>query len=233
MIHIRFKLFSVIIALIAAYFIVSPAHAYSVDPITVNGDELVTVTTETSEFAISYRQNNGGARQFWIENETQTFPFSLLGDGSIDGTIPVVFFSIESTFLNCQNLTYLACVNDPLNQPGIMDTISINFIENQTWGAAGLFGDNVEPLDLAAAVAGGVQDTGLAIWPLFAFVGIALAFAIALQIVIFTKRSVAGSNAVIDEKTPDIGNSGPIGDEIAYKRGRKLIEKEIPGFYKD
>ena len=46
-----------------------------------------------------------------------------------------------------------------------------------------------EPTDLIASVAGGVQTTGKAIWPMFAFVGISLAFIIALQTVVFIKRS--------------------------------------------
>jgi len=46
-----------------------------------------------------------------------------------------------------------------------------------------------EPTDLIASVAGGVQTTGKAIWPMFAFVGVSLAFVIALQVVVFIKRS--------------------------------------------
>lgn len=46
------------------------------------------------------------------------------------------------------------------------------------------------PADLVAAVTSGVQDTGVALWPLFAFVGIGLAFTIAGLVVSFIKHGV-------------------------------------------
>lgn len=44
--------------------------------------------------------------------------------------------------------------------------------------------------DLLASVTSGVQDTGAALWPLFTFVGISLAFVIAGYVVSFIRKSV-------------------------------------------
>lgn len=46
------------------------------------------------------------------------------------------------------------------------------------------------PADLLASVTSGVQDTGTALWPLFSFVGIGLAFVIAGYVVSFIRKSV-------------------------------------------
>jgi len=48
------------------------------------------------------------------------------------------------------------------------------------------------PNDLLASVTTGVQDTGTALWPLFSFVGIGLAFVIAGYVIGFIRRSVGG-----------------------------------------
>lgn len=46
--------------------------------------------------------------------------------------------------------------------------------------------------DLLGSVTNGVQETGTAIWPLFTFVGISLAFVIAGYVVSFIRKSVGG-----------------------------------------
>lgn len=46
------------------------------------------------------------------------------------------------------------------------------------------------PGELVASVTTGVQDTATAIWPLFVFVGIGLAFVIAGYVLSFIKKSV-------------------------------------------
>ncbi len=48
------------------------------------------------------------------------------------------------------------------------------------------------PNDLVASVTSGVQTTGEALWPLFAFVGISLAFVIAGYVISFIRKSVGG-----------------------------------------
>ena len=52
-----------------------------------------------------------------------------------------------------------------------------------------------QPSDLTASVIDGVQATGVGIWPLFAFLGVQIAFIIALQLVVFTRRSIMLKNA--------------------------------------
>jgi hypothetical protein len=46
------------------------------------------------------------------------------------------------------------------------------------------------PADLVASVTTGVQDTGASLWPLFAFVGISLAFTIGGYVISFIRKSV-------------------------------------------
>ena len=46
--------------------------------------------------------------------------------------------------------------------------------------------------DLVASVTQGVQDTGVALWPLFTFVGIGVAFVIAGYVVSFIRKSIGG-----------------------------------------
>jgi hypothetical protein len=66
----------------------------------------------------------------------------------------------------------------------------IFYLENNSiWPSGSLFG-NTTPLQLTASVADGVRDTGMNIWPLFALVGVALAFVIAGFIVNFIQKSV-------------------------------------------
>lgn len=48
------------------------------------------------------------------------------------------------------------------------------------------------PADLLASVTQGVQDTGTALWPLFSFVGIGVAFVIAGFVVSFIRKSIGG-----------------------------------------
>lgn len=64
-----------------------------------------------------------------------------------------------------------------------------SLVENQgTWAGQGIFGATT-PLQLTASVADGVRDTGVNIWPLFALIGVALAFVIAGLVVNFIQNS--------------------------------------------
>jgi len=81
--------------------------------------------------------------------------------------------------------------------------------------------------DLLASVGGsigdGVRQTGQSIWPLFVFLGIPIAFIIALQVVVFTKRTVGGNAGGV----PKSGPYGPGGEHHkAFKRGRKLNKED-------
>lgn len=48
------------------------------------------------------------------------------------------------------------------------------------------------PAALVASVTTGVQTTGASLWPLFAFVGIGLAFTIGGYVITFIRKSVGG-----------------------------------------
>ncbi len=51
------------------------------------------------------------------------------------------------------------------------------------------------PADLVASVTQGVQTTGESLWPLFTFVGIALAFTIGGYVISFIRKSIAGRSS--------------------------------------
>lgn len=84
---------------------------------------------------------------------------------------------------------------------------------------------------LIAAVGGsvrtGVQTTGASLWPLFVFLGVAIAFIIALQLSVFTKRTVDMPKQ--SKKSRGYPKGHP--DYKAYRKGRRIIEKELPGFF--
>lgn len=86
---------------------------------------------------------------------------------------------------------------------------------------------------VATPLTDGVQETGKAIWPMFAFVGVLLAFIIALQMVVFLRRSVGTPQKNTKRSILDIPSDVDSRDRRAYRRGRKIIEKEIPDFYED
>lgn len=84
---------------------------------------------------------------------------------------------VDPYIANCSGSCYYYSDYSPfLTSPIHNFTISNNF--NQTWGAAGMFGTT----SMLATVARGVQDTGAPIWPLFAFLGVPLAFIIAVYL---------------------------------------------------
>lgn len=87
--------------------------------------------------------------------------------------------------------------------------------------------------EISPSMIAGVQETGASVWPLFALVGVVFAFAIAIQLVVFTKRSVGGSPVAKKTRKKDPYEDPSHPDNAAYKRGRKLIEAEHPDFYKD
>lgn len=71
-----------------------------------------------------------------------------------------------------------------------------------------------------------VQTTGANLWPLFAFVGVSLAFIIALQLLVFTKRATGVSNTTLEHKTRSRGRKNPYSDPLhpdheAFERGKK------------
>ena len=78
-----------------------------------------------------------------------------------------------------------------------------------------LFATSTPSTDILASVAGSVQETGKAIWPMFAFLGVGAAFIIALQVMVFTKRAVNGTGG------PNDGKSSRSDGTKRRKKGRK------------
>ena len=108
-------------------------------------------------------------------------------------------FGPNSLYFRGSIITLVSGTAPPVYIPGVPLTFSI-------------FPTTTESADLIASVAGGVQETGKAIWPMFAFVGVGLAFIIALQVVVFIKRSVNGGPG---------GTNGATGDPRASKRTQR------------
>lgn len=81
--------------------------------------------------------------------------------------------------------------------------------------------------DFIASVGGslrdGVQHTGSNIWPMFAFVGVSLAFIIALQLLVFTKRATGVNKSNLEGSK---GRRNPYRDPMhpdhaAFERGER------------
>lgn len=162
------------------------------------------------------------------------------------------FSSVYGNGHSWGNSSFSSYVNDTKesdNIYGCTDILNVNFDINSAFDDGScnytppgpgpfvpltfsLFPTTTESSDLIASVAGGVQETGKAIWPMFAFVGIGLAFIIALQVVVFTKRAVTGgtggtSGADPVKIAPLRDSKGRFrklprtGDYTAYRRGKK------------
>lgn len=90
-----------------------------------------------------------------------------------------------------------------------------------------LVGTSTSFLDkISTPMVASVQTTGANLWPLFAFVGVSLAFIIALQLLVFTKRATGVSNTTLEHKTRSRGRKNPYSDPLhpdhkAFERGKK------------
>lgn len=100
-----------------------------------------------------------------------------------------------------------------------------------------LFAESTPPSTLSASVIDGVQETGESIWPLMVFVGVGLAFVIALQTVVFTKRAIGGpggdpGGATSAKNAPYRDSRGRFAklprqsDYKAYKRGKRANKED-------
>lgn len=97
-----------------------------------------------------------------------------------------------------------------------------------------ILASGTNPTVFTSAVTNGVQETGKAIWPMFAFVGIGLAFIIALQLVVFIRHSVAGNKsggdpvkiAPLRDERGRFRKSPRTGDYKAFKRGKRALKED-------
>jgi hypothetical protein len=88
-----------------------------------------------------------------------------------------------------RDFTFLAFTAPP---PGPVAAAPLSF---------SLFATSTPSTDILASVGSSVQETGKAIWPMFAFLGVGAAFIIALQVMVFTKRAVNGTGGPNDGKS--------------------------------
>lgn len=84
---------------------------------------------------------------------------------------------------------------------------------NATWGSNNGFWGDTTPTEIIGDMTAGVQNTGAQIWPLFAFVGVALAFGIAGLVVMNIKTQVKPSRKEI---------INPKGEEFIYHSAEDL-----------
>jgi hypothetical protein len=93
------------------------------------------------------------------------------------------------------------------------------------------------PVQLMATVVTGVQDTGGDLWPMFVFLGVALAFMIGLQLTVFTKRASTGLGMAQDglkqSKPTKVRRFPRTGDYRAFKRGKKLNKADGIDLFND
>lgn len=85
--------------------------------------------------------------------------------------------------------------------------------------------------DFIASVGGsltnGVKTTGQSIWPMFAFVGVLLAFIIALQLLVFTHNATGTNKKGGKGKTTTTYSKLPrTGDYRAFKRGKRANKED-------
>lgn len=83
---------------------------------------------------------------------------------------------------------------------------------------------------VGGAIGDGVRTTGGQIWPLLALLGVAVAFVIALQVVVFSNRSF-GTQTASKSNSRAFGDVVDPKDRRAYKRGKKVLEKDYPSLY--
>jgi len=93
---------------------------------------------------------------------------------------------------------------------GMFPTLATTYygvIENATWGSPNGFWGDTTPTEIMGDMTASVQNTGAQIWPLFAFVGVVLAFGIAGLVVMFIKNSIkptTGRKEIINPGGTDI-----------------------------
>lgn len=150
---------------------------------------------------------------------------SIVGDPSIDYPGDYNFLLVDDGGAECFNLTYEDCLNSASYQ-GTQFTIffSLESESNNIWGSNnGFWGDDFTTDDVRNTLQASVQTTGFNIWPLFVFVGIAGAFAIAGLLVYQIRSSVS----VNTSKNKDIIN--PNGEDFIYHDAKDLEFKREYG----
>lgn len=238
MINIKFKIGTIIFALLGAFFIVNYAGAYSVAPLNVNDElENFCYSTDTSEWGILFRSDDQ-AQQYISPNEQQCGSFTSYAGGQPLGQfLYVIFLNNDVDLFNCLSSGYSWCLT---NANGIIDQVSVQNLgyvpppTNITWGSNGIWGTEVTGVDVQEDIVASVQTTGANLWPLLTFAGVALAFILFLQLVFLTDKSIKPIKSPVFDKEKfnskaneldafykKTGNADPaVIEVIKRKRGR-------------
>lgn len=135
---------------------------------------------------------------YTINSEFNGCAFGLIGDSCLFSDSDNMFVSVV---VDGYLRKYKLNLNDAIEGGGNTsyfspDSISIYppvISNNSIWAGGSIFGGvSSTPQNMLASVAAGLQETAVSIWPLFALVGIGLAFVIAGYLVNFIKLSVRG-----------------------------------------
>jgi len=167
------------------------------------------------------------------------FDGSPVGD-NCPGTIPIPYFSIGSNVIAIECDSALSTLPNPCDSVDLDINVALNnarndpgFISEKTfiwgevpsdniWGTTNGFWGDTTPTEIMGDMTASVQNTGAQIWPLFAFVGVVLAFGIAGLVVMFIKNSIK----------PTIGRKeiiNPGGTDIIYHSAEDLEFKREYG----
>jgi len=186
-----------------AFVLLTSTHAYAgtvTDPVVINVDD-------------DYFSCVGDETWFEI---VDIYPPDTCGSGVTfpdPGRYTVIFYSGD-----CSDRVF-GCSG--VNDTGIEESRKTFYVYsdagnyNSTWGGDNGMWGSIEVSENLANVASGVQETGASLWPLFAFVGIGLAFVIAGMLVSNIRNSTNISSNKKEIVNPD-------GEEFIYHDAETL-----------
>jgi hypothetical protein len=148
---------------------------YANDPLTfnINCDVDCTVVAYAPITGDLVSVNSHSAGFFGIEDFTG---YGLEHDPLNDDPSFIVLYDANTVTCDINNYNNANCDLESIASLSYQFFSSDRPINNNIFGASGLLGTST---NLLASVAVGVTDTGASIWPLFVFLGVALAFVIA------------------------------------------------------
>jgi len=221
---------------VALFSISSTAYAQSITPTTVNSNsQIMQITGASMPFCFQIYLPETVEAQSYFDLSEMCIDDSYDGDtwanliqdpggDSFEGVYHFVLVNDGPHGVSaCLNLSYEDCLTDPSYQgTTISVTRSLSTPSNNaTWGSDNGFWGDVTTTDIRDSLQASVQSTGLSLWPLFAFVGIGLAFVIAGMLVMnIEKQTTATRSKKLDElkdgvKSDFIYHSA---DDLEFKR---------------
>ncbi len=175
MISIRFKLIWIIVALIGAYLVVGQANAQTYGP--TNSIRFINVGNPTEGII----QCVSGFEPFTSECNNILSNYSTIGSifvvagGSNGGE-----YTVTNSDFSPDRWTLTVTPAPVVTVVDFSESINISnpTPPNSTWGDDGFWGSAVTTEDVREDMVASVQATGANLWPLLAFLGVVLAFAI-------------------------------------------------------